>query len=126
MKGIGNKSNSFIQIFDMEREQGSEMKVVITLLDSLDSCGMTMLGNSLYLCGTSSYCNESSFFLKFDPEFQPALNILVNTKEFHFKPAMTSLFKESIFVIGGLNSTKCEKYNLKVDKWRPLPDLPER
>jgi len=126
MKAIGNKANSYIQIFDIDREQGLEQRLDLKLIESLESCGQLMLGKALYLCGTTSKLNtDCSFFFKFDPETTPQFNILINTKESHYKPAMTNLFKESIIVIGGKNTVKCEKYLIKLAKWRPLPDLPE-
>lgn len=84
------------------------------------------IGNLLYLCGSQneSYSLSSGSFLFVYDIIKSDFSICINSIYNHINPVLISYDNQSIIVIGGLNSNKCEIYNIVEKTWKPLPSLP--
>lgn len=122
----------YLQTFDIETEQGSEIPIKSKLFD-LNGISQIVLNNTIYLCGmniTSSTISgdefSSSFLYSVNILKEPLhINFEVNASHAHFSPSLSILQNEYIIVIGGLNTTKCEYYSISNKLWKDLPSLPE-
>jgi len=120
-------SNNRICIFDIEYEEAVEICTNSIFLTNFDGLSQLNFDNTLYLCGGSlSEIATGSYFLKYEPnKMSNNLQILVNSIQHHYLPAMISYKQEHIFIVGGLKTKSAEFYNLKTNRWRSLPDIDE-
>lgn len=89
------------------------------------------IDDSLYFSGgkeTLKGVGKIFFKLSFDLSLQKIIITKLPSMTFsHFNHSMT-FCNGQIYVIGGYNSNKCEKFDIKTGTWQTLPDLvvPER
>jgi hypothetical protein len=126
------KPQLYLQTFDTETEQGSEIPIKSKLLD-LEGTSQLILDNTIYICGmnisSSTVSGDeftSSFLYSVNILSEPLLiNFEVNACYPHYFPTLALLRNEYIIVIGGLNTKKCEYYSITSKLWKDLPILPE-
>ena len=114
-----------ICIFDIEYEEAVELHTNSIFLTNFDGLSQLNYNNTLYFCGGSLTDKATgSYFLKYEPNKpRDNLQILVNSIQHHYLPAMISYKQEHIFIVGGLKTKSAEFYNLKTNRWRSLPDI---
>ena len=129
---ITYKSNNFKLIyFNIEKNQIISLKVNLRILTSLK--GISQINSEegyIYLCGNN---NDSilpnllfgSYLIKLKiKENNIDTQLLINYRSPHYNPSLI-LNKKYLFVIGGKKQTKCELYNLELNKWKEVRNLPE-
>jgi hypothetical protein len=116
-----------VYIFDIEDETGLSMESNIRILKDLDGLSQLNFNNNLYLCGASMNNDLSgSSLLKLDPvKIGNNANVLINSIYHHYYPTLLGFRGDLIVAIGGYKNKLCEVFNIKTNKWRALPDLPE-
>jgi hypothetical protein len=116
-----------VYIFDIEEETGVEMDSNIKILKDLEGLSQLNFNNNLYLCGAGMKNDTSgSYLLKCDPvKVGNYPNILINSIHHHYYPTLLGYRGDLIVAIGGYQNKHSEIYNIKTNKWRNLPDLPE-
>ena len=128
-----NNENFLLQIFDVEEEILFFYSLNLKL-KTLEGISQIFYENTLILCGSNTY-NEnsknsnsfsSSFMYSIDIFSNPLkLNFQVNSCFSHYYPILSILRNEFVLVISGKGSVKCEYYSLTNKRWKDLPDLPE-
>ena len=129
---ITYKSNNFKLIyFNIEKNKIISLKVNLRILTSLK--GISQINSEegyIYLCGNN---NDSilpnllfgSYLIKLKiKENNIDTQLLINSRSPHYNPSLI-LNKKYLFVIGGKKQTKCELYNLELNKWKEVRNLPE-
>lgn len=121
-----NKS-TVVQIFDIEDEVGIEIDPYFRIIKNLDGFSQLNMNNSLYLCGANMNNDSAgSHLLQFDPNKNTAnTTILISSINHHYYPTLLAYKNEFIIAVGGLKNKSAEIYNLKMKKWKNLPELPE-
>jgi hypothetical protein len=116
-----------INVFDIEYEKGVELETYFRCFVKCDGLSQLNFNNHLYFCGASFEDNTNgSYLLRYDSsKITNNLNYLINSINHHYFPTMLGYKNEQIVVIGGMNSKNSEVYNLKTNKWKSLPELPE-
>ena len=123
----GNKNNNKYQILSYDIEENILYKnyVKIPILASLEGISELNLNSKLYLCGSSSTNKDSSSYL-FQINIQNlSSKIMVNSKYNHYYPSLIAINNDKILCVGGKNMTRCEIYDMEIDHWSLIPELPE-
>jgi hypothetical protein len=118
---------NIVYIFDIEDETGLCMDLHIRIIKDLDGLSQLNFNNNLYLCGASMNNDLSgSSLLKLDPvKIGNNAYVLINSIYHHYYPTLLGFRGDLIVAIGGYKNKLCEVFNIKTNKWRALPDLPE-
>ena len=131
---LKNKNGEFIILsYDVEEEYFLELKVSFPIIRTIEGMNELNMGNKLFLCGISpKQKNEGSFLLQVDLDIKGfdygekiKADILINSHYPHIYPSLIQDNNEKILCIGGKGQTLCELYNLSINKWFSLPQLPE-
>lgn len=112
--------------YDVESDIMYQREIKYNLFDNLRGISCISIGNNLYMCGIDNSMNSfsaGSNFLVYDT-VKCKLNILTNSIYNHHCPTLILYNQNMLFVLGGLNTKKCEVYDLTNNKWKTLPDLP--
>lgn len=113
-------------IYDTEYEEALTIDTSFKIFKDIKGLSQLNINNNLYLCGTpNSYENAGSYLIRYDVCTTTSNSFLVNSIFPHYKPAMAGVKNEFIIIIGGEKTKKCEFFNLKTNKWKTLPELPE-
>ena len=128
-----NNENFLLQIFDIEEETLFFYSLNLKL-KSLEGMSQIFYENTLILCGSNTYNENSKNSNSFSSSFMYSLDIFskplklkfqVNSCFSHYYPLLSILRNEFVLVISGKGSVKCEYYSLTNKRWKDLPDLPE-
>jgi hypothetical protein len=128
-----SNENFLLQIFDIEEEILFFYSLNLKI-KSLEGISQIFYENTLILCGSNTYNDNtkntnsfsSSFMYSIDIFSTPLkLNFQVNSCFPHYYPILSILRNEFVLVISGKGSTKCEYYSLTNKRWKDLPELPE-
>lgn len=125
--GPDNQEKKFISIYDVEYKQAFDIDLNFCLIKDLDGLGQINFNNNLYFCGSPrTHVNTGSYLLRYDPK-KPNNNtsLLITSIHNHYFPTIIGFKSEYLLVIGGELNLKCECYNLQLNKWKQMPDLPE-
>ena len=131
---LKNKKGEFkILSYDVEEEDFIEFIVTFPIIRTIEGMSELNVDKKLFLCGISpKQKNEGSFLLQinldkrdFDNDEQINAEILINSHFTHIYPSLIHDKNKKILCVGGKGQTKCELYNLNVNKWFSLPQLPE-
>ena len=111
--------------YDIEENTLHKYYIKIPILTSLKGISEINLKSNLYLCGTSSINKDSSSYL-----FQLNINklttkIMVNSKYCHYSPSLVAIYRDRIVCVGGKYCKECEVYDISIDHWSIIPELPE-
>ena len=111
--------------YDIEENTLHKYYIKIPILTSLKGISEINLKSKLYLCGTSSISKDSSSYL-----FQLNINklttkIMVNSKYCHYSPSLVAIYRDRIVCVGGKYCKECEVYDISIDHWSIIPELPE-
>ena len=111
--------------YDIEENTLHKYYIKIPILTSLKGISEINLKSKLYLCGTSSINKDSSSYL-----FQLNINklttkIMVNSKYCHYSPSLVAIYRDRIVCVGGKYCKECEVYDISIDHWSIIPELPE-
>lgn len=123
--------NSFdklkMYVYDTEYDEALTVDASFKIFKDIKGLSQLNINNSLYLCGTpNNYENAGSYLIRYDiGNISSNSNFLVNSIFPHYKPTMIGIKNEYILVIGGEKMKRCEYFNLKTNKWRSVPELPE-
>ena len=131
---LKNKTGEFqILNYDIDEEYFIELRVVFPIIRTIEGMSELNMDKKLFLCGISpKQKNEGSFLLQInldlkglnsDEQIKP--EILINSHYPHIYPSLIHDKNEKILCIGGKGQTLCELYNLSMNKWIALPELPE-
>ena len=123
----------YLQIFDLEFDEGHEYPVAFPILFSLKGASQiySSANQVLYICGSTFSSVEDSDFsssalYSIDISKEPLkVSIEVTSCYYHYHPSLAMYKKEILVVVGGLDSRKCEYYSISNKKWKNLPELPE-
>ena len=111
--------------YDIEENILLKYYIKIPILKSLKGISELNLNSKLYLCGNSSLNDDSSSYL-FQLNFKDlSTKILVNSKYCHYFPSLIAINNDKIICIGGKKHVECEIYDINIDHWTLMPDLPE-
>ena len=111
--------------YDIEENILLKYYIKIPILKSLKGISELNLNSKLYLCGNSSLNDDSSSYL-FQLNFKDlSTKILVNSKYCHYFPSLITINNDKIICIGGKKHVECEIYDINIDHWTLMPDLPE-
>lgn len=116
-----------ICLYDVEYRLSFDLDLNFFLIKDLDGLGQINFNNNLYLCGSpKNSVNTGSYLLRYDPKkANNQTSLLINSIYSHYFPTVIGFKLDYLFVIGGEESIKCECYNLQINKWKIMPDLPE-
>ena len=131
---LKNKNGEFqILNYDIDEEYFMELRIVFPIIRTIEGMSELNMDKKLFLCGISpKQKNEGSFLLQInldlkslnsDEQIKP--EILINSHYPHIYPSLIHDKNEKILCIGGKGQTLCELYNLSMNKWIALPELPE-
>lgn len=117
-------------MFDIESELQMNIGLKLKVIQSTEGLSTIAISNLVYICGvntTDSAFSAGSYFFSFDLTRcrSSPVSILVNSLFNHYKPTLVNFSQMLILTIGGLETSKCEQYDIVTKKWRVLPDLPE-
>ena len=117
--------------YDIEEDRFSKFKIIFPIIKSIEGFSELLIKSNLFLCGISpKQKNEGSFLFKisldsiFGDEDINA-QILINSHHPHVYPSLISDQKGQIICVGGKGQTQCELFNIKLNKWFMLPNIPE-
>ncbi len=121
------EEKNLICLYDVEYRQSFDLDLNFFLIKDLDGLGQINFNNNLYLCGsTKNSVNTGSYLLRYDSKkANNQTSLLINSIHNHYFPTIIGFKYDYLFVIGGEENIKCECYNLKINKWKSMPDLPE-
>lgn len=112
-------------LYDVEYQIAFSIKMDFKVIQSLEGLSQLNLNDLLYFCGASKHQEMGgSLFFCFNP-YRSKVNVLINSIYYHYNPTMATYGNNTILVLSGLNSRKCELYNIDISKWKYLPDLPD-
>ena len=111
--------------YDIEENTLHKYYIKIPILTSLKGISEINLKSKLYLCGTSSTNKDSSSYL-----FQLDINnlttkLMVNSNFCHYSPSLVAIYRDKIVCVGGKYCKECEIYDISIDHWSIIPELPE-
>ena len=121
-----NNNNKYqILSYDIEENTLHKYYIKIPILTSLKGISEINLKSKLYLCGTSSTNKDSSSYL-----FQLDINnlttkLMVNSNFCHYSPSLVAIYRDKIVCVGGKYCKECEIYDISIDHWSIIPELPE-
>ena len=121
-----NNKNKY-ELFSYDTEENLLVKyyIKIPILTSLKGISELNFKSKLYLCGTSSLDIDSSSYL-FQINCQNlSTKIMVNSKYSHYYPSLIAINTDKIVCIGGKKNVECEIYDIVIDHWSSIPNLPE-
>jgi len=130
---LKNKKGEFILLsYDIEEQNFEEFKVTFPIIKTIEGMSELNIDKKLFLCGISpKQQNEGSFLFKinldkngFENEEQNIANVLINSQYSHIYPSLIQDKNGRILCIGGKGQTQCEMYDLNMNKWCSLPQLP--
>ena len=129
---LKNKKGSFqLLSFDVDQEENIQLKIIFPIIKSIEGLSELTIKSNFYLCGISpKQKDEGSYLFKanLDNAFEDSeinAQILINSQHSHVYPALISDKNNQIFCVGGKGQMLCELYNCNLNKWYPLPKLPE-
>ena len=131
---LKNKKGEFILLsYDVEEQNFEEFKVTFPIIKTIEGMSELNIDKKLFLCGISpKQQNEGSFLFKinldkngFENEEQNIANVLINSQYSHIYPSLIHDKNGRILCIGGKGQTQCELYDLNMNKWCSLPQLPK-
>ena len=122
-----NLTNGQYQLlsYDIEENTLFQFIIKIPIINSLNGLSELNLNSKLYLCGTPSSEEDASSYL-----FQIAVHslntqIMVSSQYGHYYPSLISINNNKLICIGGKNQTKCEIYDITINHWTTIAELPE-
>ena len=123
--GTLTKGQYEVLSYDIEDNTLFQYYIRIPVITSLKGLSELNLNSKLYLCGTPYEEDDVSSYL-----FQitvPLLNtqIMVSSQYGHYYPSLISINKNKFMCIGGKGQVQCESYDTIINRWYPLPVLPE-
>jgi hypothetical protein len=111
--------------YDIEENILIPFSIKIPIITSLNGLSELNFNSKLYLCGTSSSKEDASSYL-FQISSEPLnTQIMVSSQYGHYYPSLISINKNKIACIGGKNQTQCEIYDISINHWSIIPELPE-
>lgn len=121
------EEKNLICLYDVEYRQSFDLDLNFFLIKDLEGLGQINFNNNLYLCGSpKNSVNTGSYLIKYDPKkANNQTSLLINSIYNHFFPSIIGFKFDYLLVIGGEENIKCECYNLQINKWKSMPDLPE-
>ena len=129
---LNNEKGQFqLLCYDIEEDLFTAFIINFPIIKSIEGLSeLYIKPNFFYLCGISpKKKNEGSFLfqIKINSAIDEELNakILINSQSPHVYPSLISDEKGQIICVGGKGQTQCELFNLFLNKWYVLPQLPE-
>lgn len=111
--------------YDTEENILFSYSIKIPIINTLNGLSELNFNSKLYLCGTSSSKEDESSYL-FQIIFEPLnTQIMVSSQYGHYYPSLISINKNKIVCIGGKNQKQCEIYDISINHWSVIPELPE-
>ncbi len=123
-----NDQKNTICLYDVEYRENFDLELNFFLINKIDGLGQINFNNNLFLCGSpKNTVNIGSYLIKYDPKkvSTNSTAILINSIYNHYFPTIIGFKSDYLLVIGGEENIKCECYNLQINKWKMIPDLPE-
>ena len=121
-----NSTNKYeILSYDVEENTLQSYYMKIPLLTSLKGFSELNLKSKLYLCGSSSPNKDSSSYLIQLNINNLSSKIMVNSNYCHYSPSLVAIYRDKIVCVGGKNCKECEIYDISIDHWTIIPELPE-
>ena len=122
-----NNINNEYQIISYNIEDNTLHKyfIKIPILKSMKGISELNLNSKLYLCGTSTINKDSSSYL-FQLNIKDLTSkIMVNSNYCHYSPSLIAINKDKIICVGGKKCVGCEIYDISIDHWSIIAELPE-
>ena len=124
------KNGIFLVSYDINIGQFSSEPINLRILTSLEGISQVNINNSLFICGNNeldeAVSQTSGAFLLFVTNSDDKeVSILINSRYPHFNPSLFGYRDNYLIAVGGKNQKKCEMYNINLNKWKQLQELPE-
>jgi len=121
------EEKNLVCLYDVEYRHSYDLDLNFFLIKDLDGLGQVNFNNNLFLCGSAkNSVNTGSYLVKYDPKkVNNNTTILINSIYNHYFPTIIGFKSDYLMVIGGEDNLKCECYNLQINKWKIMPELPE-
>lgn len=130
---LRNKNGEFILLsYEIKKEYFFEIKVIFPIIRTIEGMSELNMGNKIILCGIPpKQKDEGSFLLQINLDKRAnedtiKADILINSRYPHIYPSLIHNKNEKILCIGGKGQISCELYDLNINKWFSLPELPEQ
>ena len=117
--------------YNIDEDRASSLSVNLRVLNSLK--GISQVNSEdgfIYLCGNNEDTIKTNlihgaYLIKLHLiEKRVETNFLINSRCPHYNPSLI-INNKLILVIGGKGQIKCELYNLELNKWKEVRNLPE-
>ena len=121
-----SKKTYTFSIFYPEINFANTVEITLPFILNFKSFSQFCDSNTLFICGPSlatSDCYDSTLILISLNDSKVELK--PNSKFLHENPVLIKVQKSSLLVLGGSNTTTCEYYDLRNNRWSELPSLPK-
>ena len=133
MGQIFKKRDKLFSLFfyNIDEDRVSSLSVNLRVLNSLDGISQVNSDDGyIYLCGNNeenispNLIYGAYLFKLHIVDKKVETHFLINSRSPHYNPSLL-INNKMILVIGGKGQIKCELYNLELNKWKEVRNLPE-
>lgn len=124
------KNGTILVSYDINFGQFSSEPINLRILTSLKGISQVNINNALFICGNNEFDDAVSqttgaFLLFITNSDNKEVSVLINSRYSHFNPSLFGYRDNILIVVGGKKQKKCEMYNINLNKWKQLQELPE-